>query len=349
MNFGMRKHRFSHPGSQYATGRRGRLTVILVAVVLLAYIYYARSLSADTPLANDDVIEPSAVGSTVDAHRTSSLVVNLQQQLHATELRAALTENSLASAMSKLKLRSKSTNQRNVGHATVDYSPQDADLDKATPKDKIAELITKKSNRDGVNERGEASDLQSVVAARYDVAVDTSDTHNKLPNYSSDFVHQGIKRRAYLRALTKAAGRVYCGIPSMYVETKLVRWGEILRTWGKRCDMIKFFVDPVFADDKVTKVHLPATFTDEMSGYSGDIVVVPMVRKSGNQCWLGGGVDENGVAKTIPCRHIWEKVFRMWSYVGEHDLNKAEWFLKVDDDTFFIPGAFASVFGLDKK
>ena len=48
-------------------------------------------------------------------------------------------------------------------------------------------------------------------------------------------------------------------------------------------------------------------------------------------CWGGGH------SHLVPCRHIWEKVWRSWVYVAENDLHLAEWFLKVDDDTYPFP------------
>ena len=38
-----------------------------------------------------------------------------------------------------------------------------------------------------------------------------------------------------------------------------------------------------------------------------------------------------------PCRHLWEKIWRCWQYVDRHDGDEADWFVKVDTDTFFFP------------
>ena len=35
-------------------------------------------------------------------------------------------------------------------------------------------------------------------------------------------------------------------------------------------------------------------------------------------------------------RNIWEKVWKMWYYIYINHINDAEWFLKIDDDTFLI-------------
>jgi hypothetical protein len=47
-----------------------------------------------------------------------------------------------------------------------------------------------------------------------------------------------------MRRLTERVGRVYCAVPSSYTEAKMDQWRSILQTWGARCDVIKFFVDP---------------------------------------------------------------------------------------------------------
>jgi len=126
----------------------------------------------------------------------------------------------------------------------------------------------------------------------------------------------GLEDAREYELATGRSDRVYCMIPSMYNEDSIQRWAAILETWGARCDTIKFFVDP--------QDGLPSTF--ERNGISADIVQVPMVRKQGEVCQDGK-----------PCRHIWEKVWRSWLYVSKHDLSLAEWFLKIDDDTYFIP------------
>ena len=36
-------------------------------------------------------------------------------------------------------------------------------------------------------------------------------------------------------------------------------------------------------------------------------------------------------------RNIWEKSWKTWYHVGKYHINESEWFLKIDDDTFFSP------------
>ena len=51
-------------------------------------------------------------------------------------------------------------------------------------------------------------------------------------------------------------------------------------------------------------------------------------------------------------RNIWEKSWRTWKYVGTHHLEDADWFLKLDDDTFLSPinfKGFARYFNPNRK
>eukprot|EP01084_Bolivina_argentea_P040721 75195_1 len=36
-------------------------------------------------------------------------------------------------------------------------------------------------------------------------------------------------------------------------------------------------------------------------------------------------------------RNIWEKSWKTWYHVASNHINDSEWFLKIDDDTFFSP------------
>jgi len=112
--------------------------------------------------------------------------------------------------------------------------------------------------------------------------------------------------------------RVYCMIPTLYTPKRIRLWEAILLSWRRKCDVLKFFVDPVPGTD------LPTSYS--YGGYTAGVVTVPMMRNNTGICGDG-----------LPCRHIWEKVWRSWVYVFENDLASAEWFLKIDDDTYFIP------------
>lgn len=87
------------------------------------------------------------------------------------------------------------------------------------------------------------------------------------------------------------------------------RYREIYETWGKRCDLIRFFVD----------ASMNYTRLEEYP----DVVALPTQRPV--------------MCGEKPCRHIWEKVWRMWVWVEEHIADRADWFLKIDTDTFLFP------------
>ncbi len=126
--------------------------------------------------------------------------------------------------------------------------------------------------------------------------------------------------------ISDKANRVYCLVPSQYNKRGKRLWPSILQSWGLRCDTIKFFVDPPGPDDepppKIFKVKGKGGYPD----MEAEVVVLPMVRKTGGICPDGK-----------VCRHIWEKMWRAWVFVSENDVDKAEWFCKIDDDSFFIP------------
>lgn len=124
--------------------------------------------------------------------------------------------------------------------------------------------------------------------------------------------------------------RVYCMVPFVWVDSHKekvpnkpgasgpVRYNEIMETWGKRCDKIEFFVDggtaaPVIADlpDNVIQVNMTR-------GIHHKYAATP------------GGKQREG-------KHIWEKMWRSWIWVGQHRQHDYEWFFKLDDDCFFIP------------
>eukprot|EP00040_Diaphanoeca_grandis_P012896 m.65229 g.65229 ORF g.65229 m.65229 type:complete len:445 (-) comp23534_c0_seq1:43-1377(-) len=103
--------------------------------------------------------------------------------------------------------------------------------------------------------------------------------------------------------------RIYCNVPFHWIESKRQRHSEIMNTWGKRCDGINFFVDPV---DETTAKSLPA-----------NVVIINMTRTA---VW--------GDQKQ---KHIWEKMWRSWVWVHDNKLMEYDYFLKVDDDNYFFP------------
>eukprot|EP00579_Thalassiosira_antarctica_P001155 CAMPEP_0201868624 /NCGR_PEP_ID=MMETSP0902-20130614/2426_1 /ASSEMBLY_ACC=CAM_ASM_000551 /TAXON_ID=420261 /ORGANISM="Thalassiosira antarctica, Strain CCMP982" /LENGTH=424 /DNA_ID=CAMNT_0048393983 /DNA_START=10 /DNA_END=1284 /DNA_ORIENTATION=- len=129
--------------------------------------------------------------------------------------------------------------------------------------------------------------------------------------------------------------RVYCMVPFIWNEEI---YNAIMETWGKRCDVINFLTDAIvggkLVGDKITDdpsvgyknytEFPPGTFPD-------NVIFINMTRSWHDDC----PIEKSGVKKV--CRHIWEKMWRSWVYVEENHLDKAEWFCKVDYDTFFFP------------
>jgi hypothetical protein len=107
----------------------------------------------------------------------------------------------------------------------------------------------------------------------------------------------------------RVEARLYCMVPGVWTPKFAARVQEIDRSWGARCDVLRYFVDP-------TPAALPA-----------NVISVSMARVPG----------EPTCPDNKPCRHIWEKVWRSWLWVATHELHLAEWFAKVDDDTFLFP------------
>eukprot|EP00040_Diaphanoeca_grandis_P007681 m.41862 g.41862 ORF g.41862 m.41862 type:complete len:812 (+) comp18935_c0_seq1:266-2701(+) len=122
--------------------------------------------------------------------------------------------------------------------------------------------------------------------------------------------------------------RVYCMIPYLWNKSSITggyvegntraKYNEIMASYGSRCDVIRFFVDPVNNETEA------ATLPDNV------IEMKSLNRTYG--CTLCGPA-----ANLEPCKHIWEKVWRMWVWVAEHESHMAEWFVKLDDDSFLFP------------
>ena len=113
--------------------------------------------------------------------------------------------------------------------------------------------------------------------------------------------------------------RIFCLVPTQFNWHARELMDAILSTWGPQCDVLKFYIDPT--------PHAPRYFRARNSDAWAELVQVDMKRKSGDSICADGS----------PCRHIWEKVWRSWVHVADHDLDSADWFCKIDDDSLFIP------------
>ena len=127
-------------------------------------------------------------------------------------------------------------------------------------------------------------------------------------------------------------------------------YNAIMSTWGQRCDTIHFLTDAMVggqlngdhisfdtngdgSQQQTTKPYWeypPNTFPS-------NVKFINMTRN-----WECPPTINRRTGRTEQkvCRHIWEKMWRSWVYVEEHHLTDAEWFCKVDYDTFFFPDNF---------
>lgn len=144
--------------------------------------------------------------------------------------------------------------------------------------------------------------------------------------------------------------RVYCMVPFVYNKDFHT---TIMQTWGRRCNVINFLTDSIVLKDQDTikfrgdlvigsdnnKRKKNKNDIDDMwkpywefppDSFPDNVIFLNMTRS-----WSGCKDDKTGKPKI--CRHIWEKMWRSWVYVAEHHLHDAEWFCKVDYDTFFFP------------
>ncbi|KAL7534793.1 hypothetical protein ACHAXR_006081 [Thalassiosira sp. AJA248-18] len=134
-----------------------------------------------------------------------------------------------------------------------------------------------------------------------------------------------------------AKDRVYCMVPFVWSKES---FDVIMSTWGRRCNVINFLTDSVVLSEGGGNQGDMIT-DDPTQGYThysefpqgtfpDNVMFINMTRQ-----WTGCKDPKSGKPKL--CRHIWEKMRSAWIYVGEHHLNEAEWFCKIDYDTFFFP------------
>lgn len=131
--------------------------------------------------------------------------------------------------------------------------------------------------------------------------------------------------------------RVYCMIPASVTAHQAVNgmraFDFVLATWGPRCDVLKFFV--------ATAPGMPAHYTPNLA--NGQVKSLFSTGQHPHPGLKGAPIVEIEMSrpdcnnKNDPkCRNIWEKVHRSWAWVWKHDLDTADWFLKVDYDTYLF-------------
>ena len=119
-------------------------------------------------------------------------------------------------------------------------------------------------------------------------------------------------------------------------------------TWASLCDHIVFVVDnSTSSPPERTGKHINYTKNDS-------------VKKKISREWEEAPESHLGFdflrlhleePQSEQWRNIWEKSWKTWHRVGTQHINDSEWFLKIDDDTFFSPinfKGFARYFNPDK-
>jgi hypothetical protein len=148
--------------------------------------------------------------------------------------------------------------------------------------------------------------------------------------------------------------RLYCMIPFIWTPSAFPAYHAIRSTWGKRCHIAKFFIDPVIGDNIVGFYNM----TDEAEAEKAieanltlpdDVVILHGMKRPWHTCTAE---DNEKESKPIGnCRNIWEKIWRAWVFTvygtggahfnsavqNENDVYNAEWFVKVDADTYLFP------------
>lgn len=125
--------------------------------------------------------------------------------------------------------------------------------------------------------------------------------------------------------------RLYCLVPFIWSAKFVPSYHAIHKTWGKRCDILRFFIDPIIGDNETGYLDLRTNGTDYK--LPDDVIVISEMQRRWNAC-----ADDPEQFPDGNCRNIWEKIWRSWVWVDDYgDSNLAEWFVKIDADSFLFP------------
>lgn len=108
--------------------------------------------------------------------------------------------------------------------------------------------------------------------------------------------------------LSKKRNRVYCFVPFIWTPPALKAYHAIEATWGKRCDTLRFFIDPIIGDEEVGFYNMtePSGVVEAREKANltlpDDVVVLHSIRRPWHMC-SGGNMKQFG-----NCRNIFEKV-----------------------------------------
>ena len=127
-----------------------------------------------------------------------------------------------------------------------------------------------------------------------------------------------------LRASSRGAvsgrrDRILCLVPSRWPPSSRLR--TIKETWGAHCDHLVF-----------TAAHSAAA----SGAYGVDIEKLDVALDVTNEA-VGSGGSSKGAGGGGVARDLWTVTHKAWTHVHETWGEEYDWFLKTDDDSFFIP------------
>jgi len=129
---------------------------------------------------------------------------------------------------------------------------------------------------------------------------------------------------------THKKNRLYCMVPFIFARKYMPSYQAIRNTWGKRCDVLKFFVDPIVENDEGNFIDLRQSQNGAKMVLPQDVIVVYSIRRPWHMC-------DSKKKRGGACMNIWEKVWRSWLWIDDNDIDKGDWFVKVDSDSYLFP------------
>ncbi len=122
--------------------------------------------------------------------------------------------------------------------------------------------------------------------------------------------------------------RLYCMVPFIWAPRYMETYEAIRNTWGKRCDVLKFFIDPIVEDEEGRFIDLRRKNGTKMA-LPQDVVAVYHIYRPWHICES---------EKEGDCRNIWEKVWRSLLWIDDNgESESSEWFVKIDSDSYLFP------------
>eukprot|EP01084_Bolivina_argentea_P298354 514125_1 len=130
-----------------------------------------------------------------------------------------------------------------------------------------------------------------------------------------DYGNNPIKEESWGNIYTPS--RIWCLVPTLYPRNSK-NMHAISQTWGRHCTKVIFVLDD--------KLPIPKDLYIELNQHANNVELLQLTNLQFPQ--------------SSTKRNIWDKVWKMWYYIYYYHINDAEWFLKIDDDTFFSPIQF---------